>query len=115
MTIRVVYKSEPLFPATDQHPAAQRVQVNGFWVDYVGQAPTVQETQDFIDSPAAKAQRQQDAVYAADVGQVALLALLKTATPAEIEAYIETNAATLPNIRAFLKDFVKVVALMARL
>lgn len=39
--IRCVYQVEPGFPALDQHPAAVRYQVGGYWVDAVGDPPTL--------------------------------------------------------------------------
>lgn len=41
--IRVVYNSEPSFPATAQHPDAVRYQVGGKWVDAIGGQPTLDE------------------------------------------------------------------------
>jgi hypothetical protein len=50
-TIRVVYSQEPSFPATDQHPDAVRYQVDGYFVDAIGGAPSVEEVQAVL-SPA---------------------------------------------------------------
>lgn len=42
--IRVIYWAEPSFPATDQHPDAQRTTMTfegaPVWVDYIGDVPT---------------------------------------------------------------------------
>lgn len=49
--IRVVYEAPPDFPASDQHPAAQRHQVGKYWVDAVGGAPTQAEVDAFLTPP----------------------------------------------------------------
>lgn len=48
MSIRVVYRAAPSFPATDQHRDARRfgpVTIDGvqYWVDAIGDEPTTQE------------------------------------------------------------------------
>lgn len=50
MTIRCIYTQPPTFPATDQDPLAQRVQIGSVWVDYTGTTPT-QVDVDAILSP----------------------------------------------------------------
>ena len=42
-TIRCIYTQEPNFPATDQHPDAQRYIIGGLWVDAIGGEPTQTE------------------------------------------------------------------------
>lgn len=39
LSIRAIYDHEPVFPATDQHPQAQRFNVAGKWVDAIGGEP----------------------------------------------------------------------------
>jgi hypothetical protein len=47
--IRCVYTSEPVFPATDQHPDAVRYHVDIYVVDAIGTpAPTLAEVQAFL-------------------------------------------------------------------
>lgn len=41
--IRVIYTSEPRFPASDQHPDAVRYRVSGYWVDAIGGEPTPED------------------------------------------------------------------------
>ena len=42
-TIRVIHETEPPFPATDQHPDAQRYRVGDYYVDAIGGEPTLAE------------------------------------------------------------------------
>lgn len=50
MSIRVVYSSQPNFPATDQHPNAARYFVDPYWVDAIGApAPTLVDVQAFLN------------------------------------------------------------------
>lgn len=51
MTIRVIYTSEPKFPATDQEPTAQRVQIGSLWVDYTGTLPTQADVDAILNPP----------------------------------------------------------------
>lgn len=51
-TIRCMYEKEPHFPATDQHPAAVRYQVAGYWVDAIGGMPTQSEIEALLTPPA---------------------------------------------------------------
>jgi hypothetical protein len=54
-TIRVMYQEEPKFPATDQHPDAERyeIEVDGkvWFVDAVGGAPTVDDVRAALFPP----------------------------------------------------------------
>lgn len=50
-TIRVIYKSEPTFPATDQHPDAVRYHVGSVWVDAIGGQPTQAEIDAVLAPP----------------------------------------------------------------
>lgn len=43
--IRIVYTASPSFPATDQHPDAVRYQVGAYWVDVIGERPTLDEVE----------------------------------------------------------------------
>lgn len=45
MTIRCMYREEPNFPATDQHPDAARYSVDGWFVDAIGGEPTAEQVQ----------------------------------------------------------------------
>lgn len=49
--IRVVYATEPKFPAVDQHPDAKRAQIGPYWVDYIGAVPTLQDVQAMLPGP----------------------------------------------------------------
>jgi hypothetical protein len=51
MTIRCIYTVEPHFPATDQHPEAERYQVGGYWVDAIGGEPTEPEVLAVLNPP----------------------------------------------------------------
>lgn len=50
MTILAIYTKEPSFPASDQTPDAQRIQVGNVWVDYTGAVP-VQSDLDALQAP----------------------------------------------------------------
>ena len=49
MTILVVYSEEPNFPASDQQPDALRIEIGGYWVDYLGDEPTLEQVLALID------------------------------------------------------------------
>lgn len=50
----------------------------------------------------------------ADARRSALLARLKTATPAQIDAYLAANVTSLATARDVLGDIIKILALIAR-
>lgn len=50
-TIRCMYRVEPPFPATDQHPDAVRHFVAGWFVDAIGGEPTEAEVQAVLEPP----------------------------------------------------------------
>lgn len=64
-----------------------------------------QTTKAALDAQAAR-----QASIATDPGRLDLLARLKKATPAEIDAYIEANVTNLAQARNFLKALTKVLA-----
>lgn len=43
MTICAVYTQAPSFPPNDQQPGAVRVQLDVYWVDYLGDEPTFED------------------------------------------------------------------------
>lgn len=49
MTILVVYSQEPPFPATDQNPDAVRYHVGIYWADCLGDEPTPEMVQTFLN------------------------------------------------------------------
>lgn len=51
MTIRCIYSEEPGFPATDQHPDAERYKVGVYWVDTMGGKPTQSEIDAVLHPP----------------------------------------------------------------
>ena len=55
-----------------------------------------------------------DAAFREDAARADMLARLKTATPAQIDTYIEANVTNLAQARNFLKALTKVLALVAR-
>lgn len=57
--ILVVYDQMPLFPATDQHPDAQRHYIGGFVVDAIGPPPSEAEITTFIAPPPHSVSRLQ--------------------------------------------------------
>lgn len=46
--IRMIYREEPKFPASDQHPDAVRYRVGAYWVDAVGGEPTLAEVEAIV-------------------------------------------------------------------
>lgn len=52
MTIRCIYTEQPSFPPTDNDPAASRVQVDVYWVDYTGSVPTLDDVNAVLHPPA---------------------------------------------------------------
>lgn len=51
MTIRCMYRAEPNFPATDQHPDCERYFVAGWFVDAIGGEPTPEEVDAVVNPP----------------------------------------------------------------
>lgn len=49
--IRTMYSELPNFPATDQHPQAQRTRIGKWWVDYVGPVPTQADVDAVLSPP----------------------------------------------------------------
>lgn len=49
--IRCIYTRTPNFPATDQHPQAQRYTIGGYVVDAIGGAPTLDEVTAMLAPP----------------------------------------------------------------
>lgn len=49
--IRCVYTEEPDFPATDQHPDAVRYVVGEYFVDAIGDEPTLADVLAFLPNP----------------------------------------------------------------
>jgi len=49
--IRVIYSTEPIFPATDQHPDAVRYKVGKHIVDAIGGEPTIEEIDAVLNPP----------------------------------------------------------------
>lgn len=47
--IRIVYTSEPCFPATDQAADAVRYYIDGYVVDAIGGEPTLEEVTSFVN------------------------------------------------------------------
>lgn len=77
MTIRCIYTALPAFPATDQEPAAQRIQIGSLWVDYVGQLPTQADVDAILSpDPATIDQATLNAALAAPGSVVRALALV---------------------------------------
>jgi hypothetical protein len=110
MTIRVVYTSEPSFPATDQHQNAVRYQIGALWVDAVGAAPTQADVDAFF-APSADDVRK--TAFKADPNYQTMLAQLKSATPAQVSTYITNNVTDLASARAMLIKLALIVAVLA--
>lgn len=51
MSILVVYTALPSFPATDQNPTAQRIQIGSLWADYTDTEPTEDDVNTFLHPP----------------------------------------------------------------
>lgn len=113
MTIRVVYEAEPNFPATQQHPQAVRAKIGGYWVDYVGSAPSAQEVADHM-SPPPSAEQVRDASFKADPARVDWVDRLRNASPQQIETYITNNVTNLAQARTVLIALAKVLAVVVK-
>lgn len=77
MTIRAIYTEQPSFPPTDNDPAASRVQLNGYWVDYTGTAPTLSDVQNLLNPPPTPEQARVAAIKA-NARRTAVLGVLTT-------------------------------------
>src|SRR5690349_7011657 len=66
------------------------------------------------EPPAPTAEEMRAETFRSDPARVDLLARLKSATPAQIEGYIDANVTTLAQARTFLKALAKVIALDGR-
>jgi hypothetical protein len=64
VSIRCVYEQEPAFPASDQHPDAQRYNVGGWWVDAIGGEPTEAEVAAVLAPPVPQSVTKRQAVQA---------------------------------------------------
>ena len=49
--IRTLYEVEPAFPATDQHPDAERFFIGPYVVDAIGGEPTLAEVEAVLNPP----------------------------------------------------------------
>lgn len=66
------------------------------------------------DPQELTASQQRTETFNADPDRVDMLQRLKTATPAQIDSYIEANVTNLAQARSFLKKLTKVLALAIR-
>jgi hypothetical protein len=66
------------------------------------------------DPETLAAERQRAATFNGDADRIDMLNRLKTATPAQIDAYIDANVTNLAQARTFLKKLTKVLALAVR-
>lgn len=81
--IRAIYAAEPRFPATDQHPEAQRYQFGDVWVDCVGGPLTQAEFEGYLLTQA-KARAAQAITQSAEDRRSAITA----ASPGKQGAYL---------------------------
>jgi hypothetical protein len=65
-------------------------------------------------SPIPTARELRDATFKADPDRADMLDRLITATPEQIDAYIEANVTNLAQARTFLKKLTKVLAIAVR-
>lgn len=84
-TIRCIYKCEPTFPATDQHPDAVRYKVGAVWVDALDGEPTQQEI-DAVLNPAPAAEPPSEIKQLAD-----MLAGKGVITPADAATFEQSD------------------------
>ena len=78
------------------------------------QKDAAQAVADAFDTTAPPAVKLRAATFRADASRQDMLTRLRTATPAQIDSYIDANVATLAQARTFLKALAKVIALDAR-
>jgi hypothetical protein len=67
-----------------------------------------------VPNPAVVAGQQRQDAFRADAGRGDLLTRLLTATPAQIDAYVDNNVTTIAQVRTILKAMLKLIALDAR-
>jgi protein-disulfide isomerase-like protein with CxxC motif len=97
--IRCIYRSQPNFPATDQHPDAVRYQVGALFVDAIGGQPTQAEVdavlgQD-VTALAAKQRLIDDANDLAAAKLDAAIQQIVNATPAQLRTFAQNSFPTL--------------------
>ena len=109
MTIRCIYSVAPNFPATDQHPSAQRISIGAHVVDYIGAVPTQADVDAILNPPPT--QDQLDAVAAR---QNAKLAALAAMTPAQVSAWADANVTNLATAQDAIKTLAIAVSVLAR-
>lgn len=117
--IKAIYDKDPGFPATNQHPDAVRSLVGPYVVDAIGATPTIQEIEVFLgidsaslaakDAEMARIQQiEEDAQY------VAMLNTLKSASAAQIDAYVDAQVTNLADARELFKRILKLLALVTK-
>lgn len=120
--IRSIYEVEPNFPATDQHPNAERFPVSiGIFrfADCVGGAPTQAELEAHLGLDAAgmaeKARLAADEAERAEAKADSQIASDLNMTPAEIASAIDAvfSTWTAPQ-KAFMRRLVRMVIATAR-
>jgi hypothetical protein len=86
------------------------------WLDAVQTKPTEQEIVDEIAAldAAATAEATREADIRGDAGRVDLLNRLKTASPSQIDTWVDNNVTNIATARTVLKAIIKVIALDAR-
>lgn len=67
-----------------------------------------------VPNPAVVAGQQRQDAFRADAGRGDLLTRLLTATPAQIDTYVDNNVTTIAQARTLFKAILKLIALDAR-
>jgi hypothetical protein len=115
--IVVYFGSVPNFPATDQNVSATRYGPfvsagKTVFVDALNGVPTQGEI-DLAVTPPPNANQIRVSALQSDTQTATLLALLRTATPAQIDTYVNNNAANLAGAQQVLKNLIKLVGLIS--
>lgn len=110
-TILVVYQAAPNFPATDQHPQAQRFQVGASVVDAIGIAPTQAEVDAFL---ALTPTQVADAAAVSAAKSNLIIQFLVTHSPAECAAKVQNDVTSLATAKDMLANFAQALCVLAR-
>lgn len=85
------------------------------WLDPSQTRPTDDEIIAAVAAlPEPQVEADRVAAYQVDASRGDLLTRLKSATPAQIDSYVESNVTTLPQARTLFKAILKVIALDLR-
>ena len=104
--ITAIYQNDPNF--LPEGAGVVRYFVDGWFVDATNGEPTAQEVADFIDPPAAIAERARIEDTKNDAEGIAFLNLMKSKTSAQRKDWLSSNVAD-PNVRKVLQGLMSIV------